>query len=487
MADSQTLERVRAWPRVPPLNKHLEWLPGSEPSSVRLFDPSTGRLLELNGFECELAQKLDGRSSLAELVALAQRTDPAIDESHVEPLIANLAELGFLEPDEFEAFREDVERSASAQLPAAEPPPETATPETVASEEQRAWEETQARVPLWKRTWLRVLVVVAIVVTAAALIEYPLHVTAEAAIVPAERAYVRAPMAGVIADILVDEGAVVHKGDVLARLDDRDLASDQRKATAQVERIQAELERLRHGARPEEISQQRSVVIARRTAVAYASKELARRGQMLADGVGAKHAVEEAELDLHIKQSALAEADAALRLLVAGSRPEEIVAEEAALKQAKAELELIDQKLKDMAVIRAPRDGVLLTPKFRERLGERVEAGGLVCEIANIATMHAEIFVPEREADTVALGMPVVVKVESYPLHPFDGKVDFIAPAVEVHDKANAIRVVANLDNHEGLLRQDMTGYGEVDCGKRTLLDLATRRVLRWIRVRLLI
>ena len=130
---------------------------------------------------------------------------------------------------------------------------------------------------------------------------------------------------------------------------------------------------------------------------------------------------------------------------------------------------------------------MLLTPRFRERLGERIEAGGLLCEIADIATMQAEIYVHEREADTIALGMPVVVKVESYPLHPFKAKVEFIAPAVEARDNAKALRVVATLYNGDGLLRQNMTGYGEIDCGKRSLLNLATRRMLRWIRVRLLI
>jgi HlyD family secretion protein len=556
VGDSDTLVRIRSWSRIPALAKHLQWLPGSDPSHVRLFDPSTSRLLELSQLERSLARMLDGRCSLADLVARAQRTDPSIQAPQVEPLIVNLVDLEFIEHDEFDAFRNTLARVsiigrvsavheavqllditddafasesaaaagavrpkapapapepaaplAAAPAPAPEPapapkpapapepsaqpkpapPPKIATPESVAAEEQQAWEDGKTRVPLWKRTWLRVLVLLAGVVTASNFIEYPLHVTAEASIVPADRSYVRSAMAGVIADILVDEGAVVHKGDVLVRLDVRDLRAEHAKAEAQIDRIAADLERLRHGARPEEIKQQRSVVSARQTAVSYARKEVARRSQMAADGVGAKHDVENAELDLHIKQGALAEAIAALNLLRAGTRPEEIVAAEAALKHAKAERDFIDEKIKDMAVIRAPRDGVLLTPKFRERLGERVEAGGLVCEIANIATMHAEVYVPEREADTVVLGMPVVVKVESYPLHPFQGKVEFIAPAVESRDSVKAIRVVVSFDNREGLLRQDMTGYGEIDCGKRTLLNLATRRVLRWVRVRLLL
>lgn len=381
---------------------------------------------------------------------------------------------------------DEVEGAIAARMSGTHDVPET--PEQVEAEQAAVWEDAQVTSPPWyRRTWLRVVVATAAVIGAAAVIHYPLYVTSECAIVPAARAYVRAPMSGVLAEILVEEGAPVKKGDVIAKLDDRQLVADRRKALAETARISAELERLRRGARVEEISQQRSVLAARHTAVAYAQKEVARRGAMVKDGVGSKRAYEEAELDLRIKQNAASEAGAALKLVEAGSRPEEITAHEAELAGARATLEHIEQQLADMVVIRAPMDGVVLTPKFRERLHERVEAGGLVAEIADTRTMRAEVFVAEREADSIEVGMPTVVKVESFPMHPFRGKVGFIAPAVETRDKLNVIRVEVQLDNAEHLLRQDMTGYGEVQCGDRSLLDLASRRLLRWIRVRFLI
>ena len=36
-------------------------------------------------------------------------------------------------------------------------------------------------------------------------------------------------------------------------------------------------------------------------------------------------------------------------------------------------------------------------------------------------------------------------------------------------------------------MRQDMTGYAEIHAGTRSLLTLATRRAVRWIRVRFLL
>jgi multidrug resistance efflux pump len=208
---------------------------------------------------------------------------------------------------------------------------------------------------------------------------------------------------------------------------------------------------------------------------------------MVREGVGSRASADDARADYMAKQGAYAEAAAALRLLQSGARPEEISALEANHKRAKSELEFIDQKLADMVVIRAPMDGVVLTPKFRERLHENIEAGGLVCEIADMRVVRAEIFVPEREIDSITVGMPVVVKVESYPRHPFSGKVDFIAPAVETKNKSSVVRVVAVLDNSQNLLRRDMTGYGEIQAGDRSLFDLATRRLMRWIRVRFLL
>ena len=81
--------------------------------------------------------------------------------------------------------------------------------------------------------------------------------------------------------------------------------------------------------------------------------------------------------------------------------------------------------------------------------------------------------------------MPAIVKVESYPTRPFEGRVDFVAPTVDGEHRH--LRVVVELENDAGLLKANMTGYGEVEAGDHSLLHLATRRILRWIRVRYLL
>lgn len=375
-----------------------------------------------------------------------------------------------------------MEQATVTEDPAAAPAP----PHVADAEQAAVWRH--ARATRWyHRTSLRLVLAVAALVGALAVVPWPLHVTADCVIIPSERAYVRSPIAGEIAEILVDEASHVAKGDVIARLDDRHLVAERAKAAADIARIEAELTRLQHGNRKEEIARQRAILEAKTSDVEFARAEADRRTTMYAEGVSAQQAVTAAQHDLQVNEAARSEAAAALKLLLAGSRPEEIAVAEAQLERARAELVYIEQQLTDMVVIRAPIDGVVLTSRFRERLHEHVDAGGLVCEIANLATVRAEIFVPERETDSLAVGRPVTVKVESYPTQPFDGKVDFIAPSVERSDRTNTVRISVALDNRAGRLKQDMHGYGEIDCGNRTILQIWTRRLIRWIRVRFLI
>jgi biotin carboxyl carrier protein len=146
-----------------------------------------------------------------------------------------------------------------------------ASPEEIAaSEQEQLWAQVRSRA--WhQRGWLRALGVLAVITGAAAVIPYPLRITAECAIIPTQRAKVRSELAGVIAQIAVDEGQIVKQGDVIVRLDDRALQAERRKVLAEIDKIEAELATLRKGHRPEEIQQQEAILAARRNEVAVAA------------------------------------------------------------------------------------------------------------------------------------------------------------------------------------------------------------------------
>jgi multidrug resistance efflux pump len=344
--------------------------------------------------------------------------------------------------------------------------------------------------PRWTtRPWVRRGRVPALAVAIAgglALVPYNRYVTEECRVLPSSRVEVRAQLDGIISEILVDEGDVVLRDQVIVRLLEDDIKASVQQAQSRVAQLQANVEKMKGGSRPEEIAKARTAVAAAARDVKFAKIEYKRRQKLFAQGVGSAELRDNAHRDLELKEAALSRANAELRLMMAGYRREDIDVAQAELEGAKADLSHLESKA-DRHQIRSPIEGVILTPKFREHLHQKVAAGDMVCEVASTNKVRVEIFVPEREIDLVRLGQATVVKVQSLPLHPFEGKVNFVAPAVEERDGQRFVRVVTVIDNEEGLLQEGMTGYGEVNTGQSTLLKLALRRAIRWVRVRFLI
>ncbi|WP_437585432.1 HlyD family secretion protein [Sorangium sp. So ce1000] len=350
-----------------------------------------------------------------------------------------------------------------------------------------AWVRVEA--PWWTRPAgrrLLALCLAAVFLGALAVIPYPLYVTEPCIVLPFRRVDVRAHIEGLVAEILVDEGDQVRVGDVIARLDAHDIDTALLRAHAEVERRRAELAKVRAGPRREEIDQARASVAARSHDVQFAEIEAKRRSALFSAQVETAERKDGALRDLAVKRKDLAMAEAELRLLLAGSRQEEVDAAVAELELAKIELQDLERRRERLTIV-APSDGIVVTPKLRERVAQSVRAGDTLCEVEDLRKARIEILVPEREMDVVALGQATAVKVQSYPLMPFRGTVNFISKSVEERNGEQVIRVMTEVDNPDGRLLGKMTGYGEINTGDSSLLWLALRRAVRWIRLRFLI
>jgi HlyD family secretion protein len=227
-------------------------------------------------------------------------------------------------------------------------------------------------------------------------------------------------------------------------------------------------------------------VRARARDVDFARNEAQRRQRLLSQGVGSAEARDNAQRDFEVMRASLSQAQAELRLMRAGYRQEEVKVAEAELRGAESRVAFLTKR-REQLTITSPIDGQVTTPKFREHLHKKVTAGDTVCEVANTTQVRVEIMVPEQEIDLVKVGQSTVVKVRSLPLHPFEGKVTFIAPAVEVQGEKRFVRSVTVIENPDGMLHEGMSGYAEIDTGRSTLLRLMLRRIVRWVRVRFLI
>lgn len=340
--------------------------------------------------------------------------------------------------------------------------------------------------PRWVQPRVRRALMLATGLVAVALFPYPLYVTEPCSVLPARRLEIRARTPGLLAETRVDEGSRVLAGDVVARLEDPELEAALHRARATRDRLAAIVAKLRAGSRREEIERARTVVEAKQRALSFAEATMTRQSGLFERHLVGAEDHERALQDRAEKAGELALAEAELQLLKAGSRREDVESAQAELRRAALELADLERKNELLTVV-SQIEGTVVTPKFREHLHQRYAAGATICEVADLRRARIEIYVPEREFDVLAEGQATTVKVQSFPLHPFTGKVDFIGLTVEELRGERVVRVVTEVDNGSGLLREHMAGYGEINTGRTQLATLALRRLVRWIRLRFLI
>src|SRR3990172_7215356 len=191
---------------------------------------------------------------------------------------------------------------------------------------------------------------------------------------------------GVVAGIPVQGGDLVQKGQVVTRLDPKELRFqvEQARASASTQRVQVEqarvtlatqearLAQLLAGAPPEQIRQAEEQVRQARANLEYSRQQLKRAEELYTQGFVSGQAVEAARLDVVLEETRLRSAEEQLNLLRGDPRPEEIdVARrqveqaEVALRQAQSQLAQVEVTLRQAqaplagGTVRAPAAGVV--------------------------------------------------------------------------------------------------------------------------------
>jgi HlyD family secretion protein len=242
---------------------------------------------------------------------------------------------------------------------------------------------------------------------------------------------------GRIAAVLAEEGDVVKRDQLLARLDTSRLEPQIREAEAQVAGQKAAVDKLHHGSRPEEIAQARATVDAARADADNARQENTRLTS-LAASIGGRAAVTERDIDaakaaLDSTAAKLAVSERALDLIVAGPRAEDIAQAEAQLQASEAQLALLKQQLKDADLL-APVAGVV-----RSRLmeaGEMASPQRPVFSLAVVDPKWVRAYAAEPELVRVRTGARAAITVDGLPGEHFDGWVGFISPVAEFTPKS---------------------------------------------------
>jgi len=139
--------------------------------------------------------------------------------------------------------------------------------------------------------------------------------------------------------------------------------------------------------------------------------------------------------------------------------------------------------------ITTPIAGVLVTPYLADLAGQYLEAGTVVAEVSDLSKMIARIYIPEFGIRNVRIGTQARLELQSR-VKPVSGELLTLAPMSTTIDpglteKAQLSGIVpppfyvgsSELKNHDGSLREGMTGTAKLLVGHRSAVEFAWRFV----------
>jgi HlyD family secretion protein len=299
--------------------------------------------------------------------------------------------------------------------------------------------------------------------------------------VEATEVRVAAEVGGRLLELRPREGDRVQAGEVVARLDSRDVELALDRARAERAQAEAQLRLVRAGARREEITQASAQYRASAAEIAAAEAELESAEQdleryesLLQANAGSRKQRDDARARRDVARSRLqaardrANAGAAVvDRLEAGARHEEVQAAEARVASADAQIATLEKQLHD-ATLEAPVSGIV-TERLVEP-GEMLAPRTPLLVLTDLDNAWANVFVDEPYVPRLRLGQTASVFNDAGG-EPLQGRVTFISPKAEftprnvqtAEERSRLVyRVKVGVDNTNGVLKPGMPVEAEI-------------------------
>jgi len=274
-----------------------------------------------------------------------------------------------------------------------------------------------SRPRLGGRRWLRIASALALILLGAAVgaywwqqhqVQLPPSIVWSNGRIDSDEINIDTKYAGRIAKLFADEGDMVKAGQVLARMDTRDLEASLKKSEAQVRQAQKAVDEAKAN-----IAQQTSILL-------LAKQEMDRAVYLVQRGWQTKEVLDQ-------RQQAVDGAQAGLK-----AAEERESAAEHALKAVSHDVELYTVQIADNTLI-APTDGRI---QYRlARVGEVLPAGGKIFAMLDISYVYMDIYLPTEGAGKVRFGADSRIVLDAYPQVAIPAKVSFIATQAQFTPK----------------------------------------------------
>lgn len=275
---------------------------------------------------------------------------------------------------------------------------------------------------------------------------------------------------GRVSQMAFDEGDAVTAGARLATLDAQPYREALAATQAQVQVAQADLDKLRQGLRPQEITLAREALRQAQALVTEAERNFQRQNRLLASGATSQRTADAARSARDQALAGAAAATAALSQATEGFRKEDITAAEARLAVAQAAAAQAMTALDDTELL-APSHGTIIA-RVREP-GSMVTSQSTVYSLSLDTPVYVRAYITEPDLGRIAPGTIVYVSSDSSDTI-YRGQIGFISPRAEFtpktvettdlrSDLVYRLRIVIDDTGNDGGLRQGMPVTIEVD------------------------
>jgi HlyD family secretion protein len=233
--------------------------------------------------------------------------------------------------------------------------------------------------------------------------------------------------------MLVKEGEIVRRGQLLATLDAARLQHNVELLEAQLAAQQQVVNRLKAGSRPEEIRKARADAEAARIDAVNAERTYRRINELVAQKFVSRQQADDAKAAVDAAQAKSESLQATRRLVELGPRAEDVAAASATLNANEAALAFASKQLADASLF-APADGVI-----QNRI---LEPGAMASPQLSVYTLAltdpiwVRAYVQGPDMGKIHPGMRAVVTTDSFPGKRYRAWLGYISPSSEFTPKS---------------------------------------------------
>ena len=266
-------------------------------------------------------------------------------------------------------------------------------------------------------------------------------VTADAVLYPRNQASVVPKISAPVTKINVNRGDHVKEGQLLAVLENRDLAAAAMESKGMYEQAQASYKVTSGASVPEELTKSKADVQSAKQSLDAAQKVLESRQKLYSDGALARRLVDEAQVAYTQARGQYETAQAHLNSLQRFSQQEQIKGAAAQAEAAKAHYRGAEAQL-SYSEIRSPITGVITDRSVYE--GEMASAGSPLFTVMDVSKVVARANIPQSQAAYLKVGAAATV-TQTDSSEEVPGKVIVVSPAVDPN--STTVQVWIEMEN----------------------------------------